>query len=257
MAKFTKFLSTLFIVFSVSNAFASSDKEHPKQMDWAFDGFFGAVDRQAAQRGFKVYKEVCSACHSLKRVSFRNLADLGFSEDEIKTIAAGYNVPDGPNDEGEMFERPGRAADHFQPPYANEKAARAANNNGALPPDLSLIIKAREDGANYVYSLLTGYEKAPEGFEVGENMHYNPYFAAGGRQFSMIPPLLTEGQVEYADGEKPTVDQMAKDVVNFLQWAAEPEMEQRKRLGFRAIIFMSIFTIIFYFAYKRIWRDVK
>lgn len=238
-------------------AFASTDKEHPKKMEWAFDGFFGSVDREAAQRGLKVYKEVCSVCHSLKRVAFRNLEDLGFSQEEIKSLAAGYNVQDGPNDEGEMFERPGRASDHFPSPYANEKAARAANNNGALPPDLSLIIKAREDGANYVYSLLTGYDKAPEGFALGNNMHYNPYYGSGGRQFSMIPPLTADGQVEYTDGVKSTVDQMARDVVNFLQWAAEPEMEARKRLGFMTIIFTGIFTGIFYFAYKRIWKKIK
>jgi len=226
-------------------------------MEWQFDGAFGTFDRQSIQRGFKVYKEVCSACHSLKRIAFRNLLEVGFSEAEVKSLAAGYSIADGPDDEGEMFERPGRASDYFPEPYANEKAARASNNNGALPPDLSLIIKARGDGANYVYSLLTGYSNPPSNFELGENMHYNPYFSGGGKQFSMIPPLLQTGQVEYTDGVEPTVDQMAQDVVHFLQWAAEPEMEARKRMGAAVMIFLTIFTGIFYWAYKRIWHRVK
>ncbi len=251
-----KTLAAALILLSTT-AFASTDKEHPKKVDWQFDGAFGTFDRQAIQRGFKVYKEVCSVCHSLKRVAFRNLQDVGFSEEEVRSIAAGYNVQDGPNDEGEMFERPAKPSDRFPSPYANEKAARAANNNGALPPDLSLIIKAREDSANYVYSLLTGYTAAPAGFELGENMHYNPYYGNGGKQFSMIPPLTKDGQVEYTDSTTPSIDQMSKDVVNFLQWAAEPEMEHRKSMGVKAIIFILIFTIIFYLAKKRIWKRIK
>lgn len=247
----------LSIFIGISPALAADDKLAPKEMEWHFDGHFGTFNRQAIQRGFKVYKEVCSVCHSIKRIAFRNLAEVGFSEDEVKSLAAGYNVVDGPDDEGEMFERPGRASDIFPEPYANEKAARAANNNGALPPDLSLIVKARPGGANYVYSLLTGYQDPPSNFELGENMHYNPYFAGGGKQFSMIPPLLEKGQVEYEDGTEPTIEQMAYDVTNFLQWAAEPEMEARKRLGAATMIFLVIFTGIFYFAYKRIWTRVK
>lgn len=249
----------LFIVFILvaNHGFASEDREQLKKVNWAFDGVFGRFDREAIQRGFKVYKEVCSVCHSLKRVAFRNLKEIGFSDDEVKALAAGYSVQDGPNQEGEMFERPGKPADHFPPPYPNDNAARVANNNNALPPDLSLIIKAREDGANYVYSLLTGFQNPPADFSLGENMHYNPYFAGGGRQFSMIPPLIKDGQVEYVDGVNPTIDQMAKDIVNFLQWAAEPEMEERKSLGVKIIIFTIIFTIFFYFAKKHIWRNVK
>ncbi|MDF3047165.1 MAG: cYT1 [Candidatus Midichloriaceae bacterium] len=248
----------LFIIIS-AEVMASGDTLeplHPKHVDWSFDGAFGSVDREAAQRGFKVYKEVCSACHSLKRIAFRNLMELGFSEAEVKSLAASYSIKDGPNSEGEMFERPGRTSDYFVGPYANENAARASNN-GALPPDLSLIVKARKGGADYIYSLLTGYENPPEAFQLGENMHYNPYFAGGGAQFAMTPPLTSDGQVEYTDGTNPTVDQMAKDIVNFLQWTAEPEMESRKSLGVKILIFASLFTGIMYFAYKRIWRDVK
>lgn len=228
----------------------------PKQMQWHFDGIFGSFDRESAQRGFQIYKEVCAACHSLKRVAFRNLQDLGFSEAEIKSLAAGYSIKDGPNDEGEMFERPGLPSDRLPAPYDNDNAARASNN-GALPPDLSLIIKARHDGANYVYSLLTGFTTPPEGFVVGQNMHYNPYFAAGGHQLAMTPPLIKEGQVEYSDGTKATIDQMSHDVVNFLQWAAEPEMESRKALGIKMVLFCFIFTVVMFLAYKRIWRNVK
>jgi len=224
-------------------------------MKWHFDGAFGTVDRQAAQRGFQVYKEVCSACHSLHRVAFRNLQDLGFSEAEVKSLAASYSVKDGPNDDGDMFDRPGLASDRIPGPYANDKAARASNN-GALTPDLSLIIKARHDGANYLYSLLTGFEDAPEGFTVGANMYYNPYFAGGGNQLAMTPPLK-DGQVTYVDGTNATVDQMARDVVSFLQWAAEPEMEQRKALGVKIMIFLTIFVVVFYLAYRSIWRQVK
>ncbi len=253
--RYALFLIALWTV-GLTSALASEDKLHPKHIEWGFDGNFGKFDRQAIQRGFQVYKEVCAACHSLKRIAFRDLADIGFSEAEIKSLAASYSVADGPNQEGEMFERAGRPADYFLGPYANEQAARAANNN-ALPPDLSLIIKAREDGANYVYSLLTGYQEPPAGFEVGENMYYNPYFAGGGSQLAMTPPLTQEGQVQYADGTQPTVDQMAQDVVNFLQWAAEPEMEKRKGMGVKVILFLAVFTFLFMLWKRKLWRDVK
>ncbi len=322
---------------------AATDAKHPKQLVWPFDGAFGAVDRQSAQRGFQVYKEVCAACHGLRRVAYRNLQQIGFSEAETKALAAEATVQDGPNDDGEMFDRPGRPSDRFVPPFANEKAARAANG-GAYPPDLSLIIKARHDGANYLYSLLTGYtdatsyqcsktneagecirfkklkvdeaaqlataeeaeakadaqeESTPEDAKknaeatevasvakddmgkmftcssitasetadakgkaiktqncilMGETMHYNPYFPGG--QIAMAQPLSTEGQVAYEDGTKATVDQMSQDVVNFLQWAAEPEMEQRKRMGVRTMLFLALMTLVFYIAKRRIWRDL-
>lgn len=246
----------LLIMFVNIDAIASDDVAKPKQEVWPFDGVTGTFDRQSIQRGFKVFKEVCSACHSVNRLAFRNFIEIGFSEAEVKSLAAEYLVTDGPNDEGEMFERPARPADLIPGPYANEKAARAANN-AAYPPDLSLIIKARADGANYVYSLLTGYSEIPAGFYLGENMHYNPYFAGGGSKLAMTPPLTADGQVTYIDGTNPTIDQMARDVVNFLQWAAEPEMEQRKNLGISVMIFLAIFTFLFYLAKKIIWRNVK
>ena len=211
---------------------------------------FGRVDKQSAQRGFQVYKEVCSACHGLSRIAFRNLTDIGFSEAEAKALAASYQVKDGPNDEGEMFERAGKLSDYFPSPYANEQAARAAQN-GAYPPDLSLIVKARQGGGNYVYSLLTGYEPAPADAHMSAGMHYNPYFPGG--QIAMPAPL-SDGQISYEDGTQASVDQMARDVVNFLQWAAEPEMEARKRMGIKALIFLAVFTALKYLAKSNLWR---
>lgn len=250
-----KIISIILLCLAATTAYASEDYLPPKPMKWPFDSPLGTFDRQSIQRGFQVYKEVCSACHSLKRIAFRNLTDIGFSEAEVKSLAASYSVQDGPNDEGEMFERPGRPSDYIPRPYANDKAARASNNGG-LPPDLSLIIKAREHGANYLYSLLTGFVEPPKDFVVSENMYYNPYFMAGGSQLLMAPPL-TAGQLTYADGTEATVEQMSKDVVNFLQWAAEPEMEQRKSIGVKAIIFVSVMSLLFIAAKRRIWRRVK
>lgn len=232
---------------------ASTENLHPKKIKWKFDGMFGTFDRTSIQRGFQVYKEVCSACHSLHLVAFRNLKDIGFSEAEAKEIAKNYSISDGPNDSGEMFERPGILSDRFSGPYANEKAARASNN-GAFPPDLSLIVRAREDGANYIYSLLTGFNQPlPKDMVLGDNMHYNPYFP--GMQIAMSPPL-SEGIVTYTDGTKATIDQMSRDVVNFLQWTADPKMEKRKSMGIKALLFLSIFTALFYVAKKRTWSSV-
>ncbi|NBV06423.1 MAG: cytochrome c1 [Proteobacteria bacterium] len=226
---------------------------HPKQMKWEFDGFFGRFDRASAQRGYQVYKEVCSACHSLKLVAYRNLTELGFSEEEVKQLASEASVTDGPNEEGEMFERPGLPSDHFVGPYANEQAARAANG-GALPPDLSLIVKARHDGANYVYSLITGFIDAPDDFHMNEGKYYNPYFE--GRQISMPAPLTDDGQVTYTDGTIATKEQMVIDVVNFLQFAAEPETESRKKMGIRTMIFLGILFIILIAAKKAVWKKL-
>ena len=199
-----------------------------------------------------MYKEVCAACHGLSRVAIRNLQELGFSESEVKALAAGYTVKDGPGDDGEMFERPGKPSDRFPSPYANEQAARAAQN-GAYPPDLSLIIKARQGGADYVYSLLTGYEAAPAGVTLPEGMHYNAAFP--GHQIAMAPPL-SDGRVEFDDGTASTLDQQARDVVNFLQWAAEPEMEHRKQMGVKVLMFLAVFTAVAYCAMKRVWAKV-
>jgi ubiquinol-cytochrome c reductase cytochrome c1 subunit len=246
---------TLFAIILVANlAFAASNSLPPKQSKWKFDGFFGTLDYQSVQRGFQVYKESCSACHGIKRIAYRNLESIGFSPNEVKAIAAEYTIIDGPNDDGEMFERKAIASDYFVPPYKNEKASRAANN-GSYPPDLSLIIKARHDGANYVYSLLTGYgEQPPRDLKIMEGQYYNPYMEGG--LIAMAPPL-SEDLITYQDNTKATVDQMARDVVNFLQWAAEPEMETRKSMGIKVTLYLFALTAFLYVAYKRIWRKVN
>lgn len=233
--------------------FASANKEEPKQMDWAFDGVFGKFDKPSIQRGFQVYKEVCSACHSLKRVSFRQLQGIGFSEAEVKSLAATYTIHDGPNDLGEMYDRPGRPSDYVPGPYMNENAARAANN-GALPPDMSLLVKARLDGANYIYSLITGYDQEkPADMVLADGTHYNPFI--DGHVIKMTAPLHEEG-VTYQDGTPATIEQQAHDIVNFLQWASEPEMEERKSMGIHVMLFLGIMTIFFYLVKKRIWSDL-
>lgn len=254
---FLIFLIVPAVVFANSEAeknLLSSSALHPKQMKWEAEGIFGRFDRASIQRGYQVYKEVCSACHGMKLMSYRNLAEIGFDEKEIKQIASEYLVSDGPNDDGEMFERSGLPSDKFVGPYANEQAARSANG-GAYPPDLSLIVKARHDGLNYVYSLLTGYTEAPEGFEVATGKNYNPYFE--GRQIAMPSPINDDGQVEYKDGTYATKEQMIIDVVNFLQFVAEPETEQRKKMGVRAMIFLTILLILLVFVKKAIWKKVK
>ena len=220
-----KLLLILFCSLVTTAAIANEGGLPPKQMKWPFTGMTGKFDRQAIQRGFQVYKEVCSACHSVHLVAYRDLKEVGFSDAEIKTIAAEYKVPD-TDDSGEPIERNALPSDHFVPPYPNEKASRAANN-GALPPDLSLMLKARHDGANYVYSLLTGFnEPVPTDIHVPDGQHYNPYFAT--KLIAMSPPLVPN-IVKYMDGTEATIDQMARDVVHFLEWTAEPELEKRKR----------------------------
>lgn len=232
----------------------STSALHPKQMHWEFDSIFGRFDRASIQRGFQVYKEVCAACHGLKLVSYRNLQEIGFSEDEVKQIASEYSVTDGPNDDGDMFDRPALPSDKFVSPYANEQAARSVNG-GAFPPDLSLIVKARHDGPNYVYSLITGFTDAPDEFHMNEGKNYNPYFE--GRQISMPSPITDDAQVDYKDGTYATKEQMTIDVVNFLQWAAEPETEHRKKMGVRTMIFLAILLAILIAAKKAVWKNVK
>ena len=241
---------------------ANSEPLAPKAESFSFDGPFGLYDRAALQRGFQVYKEVCAACHSLNRVAFHALADdggPGFNEAQVKALAASYKIPAEPTDMGELFDssgerltRPGIAADHFPPPFANENAARAVNN-GAAPPDLSVIVKARPGGAQYIYSILTGFaEKPPAGFKVPQNQYYNPYFV--GRNIAMPPPL-TEASVTYSDGTKASVEQEALDVVTFLTWAAEPKMEERKRIGFGVMVFLLVLSGLLFLSYRRVWRD--
>jgi len=235
-----------------SPAAAADAAVHPEKQDWSFTGLFGTYDRASLQRGYQVYKQVCASCHSMNRVYFRDLATLGYTEGQIKTVASEYMVPDGPNDEGEMFERPARASDPFKAPFANKKAATYANN-GAYPPDLSLITKARHGGADYIYALLTGYEAAPEGTTLLDGQHWNKYMP--GHIIAMAAPLA-EGVIAYEDGTEGTVDQYARDVSHFLAWAGEPHMEARKRIGIKAFLFILAFTIIMYNVKKKIWKNV-
>jgi len=225
--------------------------QKPSGIEWTHSGPFGTFDRAAAQRGLVVYKEVCAGCHSLKYVAFRNLTGIGLNADEIKALAKEYDIAD-LDEDGEETDRPGKPSDYFPSPFANAKAAAAANG-GALPPDLSLMIKARANGDNYVHALLTGYGDAPADFDVMEGLSYNPYFE--GRQLAMTAPL-SEDAVEFADGTPATVDQMAKDVVVFLAWAAEPTMEARKNLGVKVMIFLLIFTGLMYAVKRRVWADL-
>lgn len=249
---YNKTLAAILIVLFSSITVASSNVLPPKQLVWPFDGILGKFDRQAAQRGLKVYLEVCSTCHGLNNLYYRNLKEIGFSEAEIRQLAKNYTVIDGPNNEGKMFDRPALPSNRFVSPYPNKEVARATNN-GAYPVDLSLIIKARHDGANYLFSLLTGYTEAPKDFELMNGLHYNPYFE--GKQIAMALPL-TAGQVEFIDGTPATLEQMAKDVTIFLQWAAEPEMEYRKSMGLKVMIFLVIFTIFFYITKNKIWKNI-
>ena len=238
------------IALSAGSALAEGNK--PEARDWSFQGMFGTYDRGAAQRGFQIYREVCAGCHSLRLLAYRNLAGIGLNEDQIKAVAAEFEVTDGPNDEGEMYTRPARPADRFASPFANANAARAANN-GALPPDLSLMTKARKGGPDYLYALLTGYkEEPPDGVKLGEGMQYNAYFP--GNQIAMAPPLADDA-VEYADGTKATAQQLAEDVTVFLAWAAEPEMEERKRMGIKVLLFLIVLTAMLYAVKRQVWSD--
>ena len=231
---------------------AASSAPTPPAQKWSFSGLFGTFERSSAQRGSQVYREVCAGCHSLRLIDFRHLSGIGYTEDQIKAFAAEAEVTDGPNDEGEMFERPGTLADPLPKPFPNDKAA-AASNGGKAPPDLSLMIKARKNGADYVHALLTGYADAPAGHEVPEGGNFNLYFP--GNIIAMAPPLSDEG-VEYADGTKATVDQMAKDVTAFLIWAAEPELEDRKRMGVKVMLFLIIFTALLYAVKRQVWAKL-
>lgn len=232
--------------------------KHPRHLALKSDGWFGRFDRQQVQRGMQVYKEVCAACHSLNQVSLGAITDLGYTDAEAKAFAAGFQVPSINPDTGEPATRAGLISDKFLSPYPNDVAARAANNN-AVPPDLSLITKAREGGKDYVYSLLTGYvappANLPKDLQPSGSLHYNPYFA--NLNLAMAPPLTADGQVTYADGTKATVDQMARDVSAFLVWTAEPNLEARHQAGWASLIFLTIFTLLAYMSYRTIWADKK
>jgi ubiquinol-cytochrome c reductase cytochrome c1 subunit len=237
--------------FALAGAARAQEAPEPPSENWSFSGPFGAYDLAAAQRGFQIYSEVCSNCHSMRLMFYRNLTGIGLNLDQIRAIASNVQVPAGLNDQGEPVTGPGLPSSHFRSPFANEQAARAANN-GALPPDLSLIVNAREGGANYVYGILTGYEDAPEGFNLMEGMNYNKYFP--GHQIAMPKPL-SEGQVTYTDGTPNTLEQEAHDVVTFLAWAANPEMVQRKQIGVRAVLFLVLMTGLTYAVKRKVWAE--
>ena len=250
-------LILIFSIFSLYNlqAFAAEKVDYLKT-DWSFKGLFGKFDRASLQRGYQVYTEVCAACHSMKYLSYRNLAEDGgpeFSVEQAKAIAASFEVVDGPNADGEMFTRPAKLSDKFVMPYENEKAAQAANG-GAYPPDMSVLVKARGGGVDYIYSLLQGYEEAPSGVTLDEGVHYNKYMY--GNKIKMAAPL-SDGIVEYGDGTVASVEQMSKDVTSFLMWAAEPHLEARHKMGFKAIVYLIILTVLVYFSMKKIWSRVE
>ena len=255
MKNIIKFLIiTIFFLGSVN--LHSAEKVEYLKTDWSFKGLFGKFDRSSLQRGYQVYTEVCASCHSMKYVSYRNLGEKGgpeFSEETVKAIAASFEVNDGPNADGEMYARPGKPSDKFVMPYDNVKAAQAANG-GAYPPDMSVLVKARGGGVDYIYSLLQGYEDVPMGMILDEGVHYNKYMY--GNKIKMSAPL-SEGIVEYGDGTEASVEQMSKDVTTFLMWTAEPHLEARHRMGFKAIIYLIILTILVYFSMKKIWSRIE
>ena len=250
-------LFLIIILSCVSSAnVISAEKVEYLKTDWSFKGLFGKFDRASLQRGYQVYTEVCAACHSMKYLSYRNLSEKGgpeFSVAQAKAIAASFEVTDGPNSDGEMFTRPGKLSDKFVMPYENVKAAEAANG-GAYPPDMSVLVKARGGGVDYIYSLLQGYEEAPSGMTLDDGVHYNKYMY--GNKIKMSAPL-SDGIIEYSDGTNASVEQMSKDVTTFLMWAAEPSLEARHQMGFKAIVYLIILTILVYFSMKRIWSRVE
>ena len=242
---------------ALSTTVASADEAehglHLPQYSWPHDGLFDSYDHASIRRGHQVYQQVCAACHSLNQICYRNLVDVAYTEQEVKTMAEEIEITDGPDDTGEMFERPGKLSDRLPSPYANEEGARYANN-GAYPPDLSLITKARHDGINYVFALLLGYRDAPAGIEIRDGLYYNPYFPGGA---IAMPKMLVDGGVEYDDGTIATETQMAKDVTTFLAWAAEPEHDDRKLMGAKWMFAMALLTVTAVYQKRYIWSQLK
>ena len=257
LAHLNRIILTIFISIITTLSFADSQHSHGAntnylKTDWSFKGIFGTFDRASLQRGYQVYQEVCSGCHSVQHLSYRNLSETGgpeFSVEEAKAIATQFEVEDGPNSDGEMFMRPGRLSDKFVKPYPNVEASTAANG-GAYPPDMSVLAKARAGGADYIYSLLLGYEEAPTSFELDEGVYYNKYMP--GNKIKMSPPL-SDGLVEYSDGTQATTEQMAKDVTTFLVWASEPHLESQHKMGFKAIIYLIILLTLVYMSKQKVW----
>jgi len=245
---------SLFFLFIISFTNLFADTELLK-VNWKFQGITGKFDRASLQRGYQVYNEVCSSCHSMRLLSYRNLGEKGgpeFSADQVKAIAATFEVTDGPDNQGEMFTRPGKPSDKFILPYPNVQASTAANG-GAYPPDMSVLVKARKGGANYIYSVLMGYDEPPQDFKLEEGVYYNKYM--DGNKIKMSKPLL-DGSVDYADGTNATEDQMAKDVTTFLTWAADPHLEARHKTGVKVLIFLIILTGLVYLSMKRLWSRI-
>tara|TARA_B100000963_G_scaffold166138_1_gene144268 strand:- start:1616 stop:2401 length:786 start_codon:yes stop_codon:yes gene_type:complete len=248
------FSLVILLIFPIKSLH-SAEMVDPIKVDWSFKGLTGTFDRASLQRGFQVYKEVCSSCHSMQYLSYRNLGEPGgpeFSEEEVKAIASSFEIQDGPDDQGEMFTRPGKPSDKFKNPYPNIQAATAANG-GAYPPDMSVLVKARKGGANYIYSVLVGYEDPPAGVTLDEGVYYNKYMI--GNKIKM-PNNLIDGLVEYSDGTESTVNQMAKDVTTFLAWAAEPELETRHKTGIKVMIYLILLTVLVYLSMKKIWSRI-
>ena len=256
MKFFFKILSIIIVLIGGTFNSIAAEKVEYLKTDWSFKGLFGKFDRGALQRGYQVYTEVCASCHSMKYVSYRNLAEKGgpeFTEEQVKAIAASFKITDGPNADGEMFIRPGKLSDKFVKPYENVKAAQAANG-GAYPPDMSVLVKARGGGANYIYSLLQGYEDPPADVILDEGVYYNKFMY--GKKIKMASPL-SEGIIEYSDGTEASIEQMSKDITTFLMWTAEPHLEARHQMGFKAIVYLIILTILVYFSMKKIWSRVE
>ncbi len=248
-------LVLIFTIFVFTQPSYSAEQEDPIKVNWSFKKLTGKFDRASLQRGFQVYKEVCASCHSMQYLSYRNLGESGgpeFTAEEVKAIAASVEIEDGPDSQGEMFTRPGKPSDKFKSPYPNVEASTAANG-GAYPPDMSVLVKARPGGADYMYSVLMGYEEPPAGMKLDDGVYYNKYMI--GKKIKMASPL-SDGIVEYSDGTEATMDQMAKDVTTFLAWAAEPELEARHKTGIKVILYLILLTILVYFSMKKIWSRI-
>ena len=248
-----KFFFIIFsFIFLIPNSFGE-EKMLLKKQNWTFEGVFGRYDDVSLQRGLQIYQEICSACHGMKRLRFRELKDLGFTEDQIKKYAETFEILDGPNELGEMFMRLGEPSDTFVSPFKNKEEAKASFN-GSYPPDLSLLTKAIKNGPDYIYSLLTGYEDPPKDFELTDGLYYNPY--DDGKVTAMPQPLYDDA-IEYIDGTNASLHQLSYDIVNFLNWAAEPELEKRKSMGVKVILFLIVLTALLYVTMKETWSRIE
>ena len=248
----SKIYLTIFLIFLSKFLLSASYETKPMEYDFTFNGILGTIDKNSAQRGLQIYTQICASCHGLKHLAYRNLEEIGYNKNQINNIAKQFMINDIPNEDGDINQREAIYSDNFVEPYPNQQAAKAANN-GAYPPDLTLMVKARKDGANYLRSLLLGYDEAPDGFDVGEG-YYNKYMP--GKVIAMPQPLYGD-DVEYQDGTVATLDQEVIDIVTFLTWASMPEIEKRKSTGIKVVIFLIVMTFFFFLSYRKIWKDVK